>query len=869
VDREPWTVRWLVRWAAPAHREELLGDLTELWHASLATRRGGRWRWGRHALSAIWWSRRQRAIGAAPDGDPPPRGRWGRQLMQDTRYFLRMAVRQPAFTLLTIGTLGLGIAAATAVFTICSRVLIQPLPYTDPDRIVVLDNVGFGFTARGMTVARFVADLPELAAVGLYAPGGLNLGDADMPLRVPAAAVSHGFFPALGAAAALGRTTSIDDDLAFAPVAVISAGAWRRLFDADPAAPGRQLRLNSQAFTVIGVMPDGFSFPAGTDVWIPVGADQQLTGAAFAPMLVARLRHGVSEAQTVEALARAEAAQGRSSPDDDRPIVTPLKTELVGGTRPSLLFLTGLAGLLLAATSANVAGLLLARLRTRQRELLLRSALGASRGRLVRQVATECALLSAAGAAAGFGLAILIVRAFRASVPTFAPHVDLTRIDADMLAVGGGVTLAVALLFGAGPAAAVLRRPPAGVMREGASPSRGARWFGQTLVVVQIAAALVLLAGTGAALTAMVRLHRVPLGFDNARAIVFELTLPFSRYRNAAAVTALVEQIETALRRLPGVRAVGVTDYAPGSAQTGIGMRLLETHEPRDAEESRPGASMLMATPGYFDAMGVRVIAGRRFTSADRAAAPRVAIVSEGAARSLTPDPAGAVGRRVQMRFGKPGESLEIVGVVADVRLRRQMTGTQTQIYLPVAQSFVRGSAGVVIDADGSEEQVIARARQVLTTIDPELPLYNVVRVADLRARFLATERVTLALGGAFGALALALAAIGLYGTLSQLVAQRRREIGIRLALGASRARLTGSVVWTSVRVAGLGCAAGVALTAGGAQMLAAAVPSFEAPGAGVMALDVLVLLAAAIAAAWLPARRAARVDPLVALRAE
>jgi putative ABC transport system permease protein len=868
VTRPPRFARWLTATLAPpAQRDELLGDLAELWQIHLSARPGGRRAYWRHALSLIWWARRTAVASAA--GPAPGGGRRTSRVAHDLRYAWRLARRQPVFTAVAVATLALGIAAATAIFTICDRVLLQPLPYGEPDRIVVLDNVPFGFTTRGMSVPRFIAENSALSAVGLYAPGGLNLGDPDTPMRIPAAAVTNGFFAAMGSHPLVGRTMTADEDRDGTAVAILSFALWQHRFGADPSVVGRQVRLNSRAFTIVGVMPRGFSFPAEAMVWVPVGADPQITGAAIAPVMIARLAPGVGTAQAADALARGEAAQRAPDPGDERPVVTPLHEELVGGSRPHLLLLAVLVALLLAATSANVAGLLLARLRVRQRELSLRAALGASRGRLAAQMAVECAAMAAAGAALGLMLAFWILRAFEAAAPTFAPHVNLSSPGVDVLAVAIGVTAASTLLFGIGPAVAVLRRPPAELLREGAAATRRTRWFGRSLVVVQIALALVLLAGTSATLGVLIRLSRIDLGFENQRAIVFELTLPFSRYQTTAAVSDLLARLEASLGSIPGVAGVGTTDYAPGSAQTGIGMPVVDAREP--VGEGRPtgSSSLLMATPGYFRAMGVRLIAGRAFTARDTDAGPKVAILSAAAARALASDPAAAVGRQIHDRFRRKAGPIEVVGVVADVRLRRRMTGTQSQIYVPTAQSTVRGSAAVVIDGSGDADATIAHARQILHGIDPDLPIYSVVRIADLRARFLATERVTVAMTAAFGALSLLLAAIGLYGLLAQIVSHRRREIGIRMALGADRRRLMRGVVGASLGYAALGCAAGGAALAGGLRAVTAIVPSFAMPSAGVLAVNVLVLIAACTLAAWQPARRASRVDPLIALRGD
>lgn len=791
-------------------------------------------------------------------------------MMDDIRYAGRLIKRQPAFALLMVITLALGIGAASAVFTICDRVLLRPLPYPSPERIVALDKVSYAFSPRGMAIPRDLMELRELEAVGMYATGGLNLGDGAGAVRLRAAAATSGFFKALGVGAAMGRVFDPAEDRDAARVAVLSAETWRRHFEQDLAILGREIRLNSQSFRVIGVMPSGFTFPSEAGVWIPPGSDRQISGPAFGPSMLARIAPGVSIAQVTDAIARFMAGRRKvdALPREEWPLVRPLRDRLVGGARPTLVFLAGVVGLLLAATCANVAGLLLARLRVRGRELLVRSALGASRGRLVRQLLIECFVLTGPAAALGLLGSIATVRLFAASVPTFAPDVDLTTPDARFFVVGVAVSLVTAVVFAFGPALLASRKPASEILREGATPRRRARWLGQVLVVSQVAVALVLLAATSAALAVVVRLARIDLGFTNERAVVFELTLPNSRYGTAAAKVDFLDRLETRLRSSPLVVAAGTTDYVPGSTHMGIGVGLqLAGHEPPRGE--RLIASLLSATPDYFRTMGIPIRAGRSFLPTDRTGTAPVAIVSEAAARALEPG-GNVVGQRLLLNFGRAPTEIEIVGVSASVRNRAVIGDAPRQIYRPVGQGVMGGSAGVAVDlAAGSDASGLAFARTVVHEIDPELPLYNVTRVKDLRARFLATERLTLAMTAIFGGLALALSAIGLFGVLSQLVAQRTREIGIRMALGANRGRLRASVVGTGLRLAGAGVVVGAAASALAWRGLTHVVPTLAAASWTSLGLDAIVLLAVAALAAWVPARRASSIDPMHALRTE
>jgi predicted permease len=790
-------------------------------------------------------------------------------MFQDTRYAFRLMRRQPAFTLLAIGTLAIGIAASTAVFTVCDRVLIRPLPYPSPDRVVLLDDVPFAFATKGMGVRRDVRDLPELAAVGLYASGGMNFGDAEGAYRLRAAAATSGFFDALGVKALLGRTFVGDDDRAASPLVVLSFDVWQRLFAGDRGVLNREVRLNSHSFTVIGVMPRGFTFPESTDVWVPPASDSQITGSAFAPIQIARLAPAVAVPQAVAALTRLNDARKTQNPGLDlrAPKVTPLQDDLTINLRPTLLFLTGVVALLLAVTSANIAGLILSRLRTRERELLVRTALGAPRGRLVRQVATECAMLGGGGAAVGWVLAVWTVHLFRAAMPAFAPDADLTSLDLRFFAVGLFVAFATTLLFGLGPALAAGRQKTGEALRHALLPSRRSRWLSQGLVISQVAVSLMLLVAGSAALAVLVKLTRVDLGFRNDRAVVFELTLPASRYERTEAIADFWNRLEARLAALPGLVHAGATSYAPGSRQIGVGVRL-RLAGVTTPDESTSSASVLAASPDYFRAMGIPLVAGRTFTAADGAGAPAVAVLSRTAARMLQPDGATVVGKHLQFARMLPAD-VEIVGVVDDTRLRNLKGTGAAQLYQPLSQSVVAGSLGVAIDAAGDETTTIAGARAALYDVDPELPLYNVIRVRDVRARFMTTERLALAMSSAFAAVGLLLSAIGLYGVLSQSVTLRRREIGIRMALGANRARLHWDVVRVGLGLAVTGVVTGALASFGAARAASAIVPGlgFVTPSAPSIGVVGVLLMITAVAAAWAPARRASSVDPIQVLR--
>jgi putative ABC transport system permease protein len=873
----PWPARWAIRAVVgPARHAAVCGDLLELWAIRQTS--------GRRDLRRALWRDIASIVGARlrrPALAPPlrvPRVSGSRilgvlHMWHDLRYACRVIRRQPAFAVLVAATLALGIAASTAIFTICDRVLLRPLPYLSPDRVVALGRPGFGMSNGHLIVSNDITQSPAFTSVGLYATGGLNFGDESAPARLRAAATSAGFFSALGVSPIMGRPFDVNEERRAQKLAVLSFSTWTTRYGGRRDIIGQPIRLNGQVFTVVGVMPAGFTFPENTEVWIPVFSDEQISGAAFAPLVLGRLAPHVTYAQARDALQRTKDANKAHNPWYRPAEVTPLQAYLTSAAKPTLLFLAAAVALLLIATAANVAGVLLSRLRARQRELLVRSALGASRTRLVGQLMIESLVLTALGGAVGLGFAVAAVRTFAAAAPAFAPNVNLLSIDTRFLAIGLAVMLLTGLLFALVPAVMASRRSAAGVLREGVTTTDRSGWLKSSLVLAQIAAALVLLTAMTAALAMVVRLTRVDLGFDNAHAMVFELTLPHARYANNEAIVRVIDQITGRLGAARGVAEVGASSTAPGSSAIGIGVPLEAAERPEPPEGDRPSGELLAATPDYFRALGIPVLAGRPFTPADRAGAPDVAVLSASAATLLWRAPALAIGKRVRTKLFRDRDykdvELEVVGVVGDTRLRGVVGQAFPQIYRPFAQAPPFGTASVAVGAMGDPAAIVAAVRDTVREVDADLPPYNVSLVRNVRAQFLVDQRLTLALTSAFAIIALALSAIGLYGVLSQIVTQRTREIGIRMALGADGRRLRLGIMVTGIRLA-LGGAAVGALASGLAwRAIARFVPALSPPSLRTVAMDAVVLLGVAVLATWMPARRASGVDPLIALRAE
>jgi putative ABC transport system permease protein len=720
-----------------------------------------------------------------------------------------------------------------------------------------------------------MASLGIFTAFGLYAEGGLNIDGAGAPARVRATVASPGFLQALGVRPRLGRLyTPADDEIGANFVTVISDGVWRRHFGADPDTPGRSISLNGRPFRVLGVMPRGFGFPGSTDVWIPVFSDRQATGEAFAPDVIARLAPGISMAVADARLAELDRARG-AAPDANPPRVVSLKATLTAPVRPTLVLLGCSVALVLLVSVANVAGLLLSRVSRRRAELGLRRALGGTGWQLARMLGTEALVLSMIAGALGAAGAVGAMRLAARLTPDVLAVGDIAAPDGRMLLVALATAILTGLLFGVTPALAATAVPAPGALRESAGVTTGhtSRWLRHALVASQVAAALVLLATTSAALSTMIRLARTDLGFGNPRAYGFTLTLPIARYEAPPAASAFFDRAAEALRAIPGVVRVGGTGVLPGEPRTGVGLRVDRAGEAAPPQAAPRFATLFTASPDYFAAVGIRVIRGRSFNRDDTSGGPPVAILSESATRGLWPDGSDPIGRRIEAGVGRRTSlELEVVGVVADVRLRGpEASARLEQIYRPIAQQPPFGSMSFVVElAPGAAGGGIAASvRHAIAGVDPAVPVDRVEPIPAMAARFLSAHRLAGAMLGAFAMLTLLLASVGLYAVLSQLVAQRTREFGIRMALGADRSRLLRSVMATGLRLASVGILAGAAAAGASARIIARFVPSMDPPVATGIVANAALLVGVALLAVWLPARRASRVDPLVALKTD
>lgn len=811
-------------------------------------------------------------------------------LLDDLTSAARSLRRRPGPAVAAAFCLALGIGAATTVWSAVQAVLLDPLPLPGSERLALVWSRSDEDAESWLSVPEIndlragsgaFSGVAALRDWSFHLTGGPGRAGAE-PEEVPALAVSSNLFSLLGVEPVLGRVFRVEEDRRGARrVAVLGHDLWRRRFGGDAAILGRAVLLDREPHVVIGVLPAGFRllppssvFPERVDVWVPLGA----TLPAEGPLLqrdvhhlhaLARLAPGATLDQANADLARLAAGLKRAHPEAYQTpgwglAAVPFHEQIVRGVRPALLALAVAVGLLLLAANVNLAGLLLARTAGRTRELAVRAALGASRWRLARHLLAETLLLGLAGAAGGLLIAAFGVDLL-AAAPAGVPRLDEIRLDGRVLAAGLALGLLAALLAGPLPAAAAARAAlPAG---QGDVSGRGrAR---RLLAAGEIALALVLLAGTGLLLRSFLTLHQVPLGFEPAGVLTARLPLSAVDLPDGEARNALLDRLLPRLAALPGVQAVGAVTQLPLSGAV-LGSRFAnERGDESDADFRR-------ATPGYLPALGIRLLRGRGFTGADREDAPLVAVVDETLAARLWPgqDP---IGRQLTW-LRAADQPLTVVGVVAAVRHTGPAAAAEPTVYRPYAQNPRAGSLYLIFRTIGghrgrgvqSDPAALAGPlRDTLREIAPQQPLAEVQLMSERTAAALAPPRFHALLTGLFAATALALAAVGVYGVIAHGVTRRRREIGVRLALGAPRRRVLAGVLAEGLVLAALGLAVGLPAALAAGRLLRSQLFGVSASDPWTLVGAALALALTAGAAAWLPARRAAAVDPASALAAE
>jgi predicted permease len=814
-------------------------------------------------------------------------------LRQDLRFALRSMARRPLVTGVALATLAIAIGANTAIFTAVRAVLLRPLPFKEPGRLVWLWD-----TNPQKNVKRTSSSVPGYAAYrdesGVFEElGGShdwlpNLTGAGEPESVISYRFSGNFFRALGVPALLGRTF---DEAEARPghdkVIVIAHTLWQRRFGGDPAVIGRAAVLDGTPYTVIGVMPPGFQHPPRNEIWAPwvPTAEASANARARYVRMIGRLKPGVSREKAQTAVAEVARRLAQRHPESHgggfTARVDPIESRYTGDIKPALLVLLGAVAFVLLIACANVSNLLLARAADRQREIAIRASLGASRRRLVGQLLTESLLLAVLGGGLGVMLAFWGVDALLGLFPTSIanvaiPRMDQIHVDGVVLAFAVALSLVTGLLFGLFPALQTSRAALSGTLREGGRGSGqgpGHRRFRSALVVGEFALALVLTVGATLLIRSFLRLQGGELGFDPRGITTARLMLPEYRYDTPDKKRAFVASVLERVRALPGVESAGETTFVPLSGWHGN--RPIDVEgRPAPAPEDRPRAEFRCVDEDFFKTMRVALRKGRVFTADDREGAANVAVVNEAFARRVFPGEE-PLGRRIGLQLGqlRPGQAAagpqlrEIVGVVGDVRHFGLAQDAEPEVYLPYRQEPAPLVSLMVRTAPGLA--VGEALKSAVWSLDPEQPVLAVLPLEQMAAESVTLRRVSTILLGGLAAVALFLAALGIYGVMAHSVAQRTHEIGVRMAIGARARDVVGLVLREGGRMAALGAALGLlaalALTRLLESLLFGVSPTDPMSFAAVIAF----LAACALLGCWLPARRAARVDPVVALRYE
>ena len=797
-------------------------------------------------------------------------------MTQDVRYALRSFARAPGFTLVALVTLALGIGGTTAIFSIVDGVVLRPLPYPDPDRLVRLSHHTPRGVDAGLSAADFLDlkhDATSLARMAGYREDIVDLTGRGEPIRVRGLQTTAAFFDALGGAPLAGRTYHEDTDQPGAAVAVMGESLWRTQFGGDPATVGATVRLNGAPTEIVGIVPGSVRHPVRADVWMlspvpvpvsPVAIDGDPLASRDVQYFaaIARVRDGVPIADVRAHLADISGRLAKQYPDTnsgDTFALVPLGDALVTDVRRALFVLLGSVAFVLLIACANVAGLLLARGTMRKRELAVRAALGAGRGRIVRQLLAESLVLAAGGGllgllAAGWGLDLLVALA-----PANIPRLDEVTADWRVGAFALAATAAVGLLFGIMPALQASRPDLGHDLKGGGRAGTARTGLRSAMVVAQVALALVLLIGAGLMLSSLARLRAVDPGFRTTELVAIELPLPQARYDEAAQKRFYRGVLERLRAQPPTADAAVLFPFPLRGANAQASFEI--EGQPEVDRSQQSVAELNSVSPGYLRTAGLRLLAGRDFDATDGPDSPPVALISESARRFWGDrDP---VGTRVNL-----GSSVTVVGVVSDARRRSLDLPPQPAVYLPYEQ-FTLPFMGVVVRSARGTAATASAVKAAVAELDPDLPVGNVLTIERIIDESTGQPRFRSFLIASFAGLALLLAAVGVYGLISFTVAQRVPEIGVRLALGASPWQVFRLVIGGGVKLAVAGVAIGLAAAWAATTLLASLLYDTSATDPVIYGSLSALLLAIAALACYVPARRAMRIDPMTALRSE
>jgi len=806
-------------------------------------------------------------------------------VLQDVRYAWRILLRSPGFTIVAILSLALGIGATTATFSVVDAVILKPLPYPQPEQLVQLwmrfSGIGIPNDHNAVSAPEFV-DLQQnnsFSQIAAIDDESYNVNVSGAPERIEAAVVSPSFFPLLGIQAQHGRVFLPEEGHAgHERVVLLSDGLWKRRFGADPAVLGRKLLMNGQSYLVVGVLPRGFQYPRDAEMWTPLvfSADDLSPDnrGSHGLMAIARIKESLSLDQArsdMAAVSRRIIEQNPGYPYKKfnfRVLLVPMLEEQVGDIKTALWVLMGAVSLVLLIACGNVANLLLVRASARQREIAVRQALGAARGRLMRQLLTESLILALAGGVAGLALAYAALRLLMAGAASF-PRVTETRMDIGVLAFAMLVSLATGILFGLAPAFHSARHTTRQTLQEGSRGTAGgaSQRLRSALAVAELALSLALLAGSGLLIRSFLRLQEIDAGFRPDGVLTMRISLPEQKYSKPEQTRAFYRELLDRVRQLPGVDAAGGASGLPLSGTGWSGTTTIDTQAvPQD--QTTPEADQRPALPGYFEAMGIPLIRGRYFDQRDTATSAMVAIVDETLANTYWPHQ-DAIGRRIKQGNGSNPWRV-VVGVVRHVRYRTLESPSRVELYWPYAQTdFALDSMSLAIHTTADPRLLANAVQKQVLALDPDQPVYRIRTMYELMAESVARRRLSMFLLAAFAGAALLLSAVGIYGVMSYSVARRAREMGIRMALGARSGNILwlvlGQSLWMTIAGLSIGIAGSLVLT----RFLSSLLFHVKATDPFTYSAVALFLGLVAQIASLIPAYRATTIDPVSALRQE
>jgi putative ABC transport system permease protein len=801
----------------------------------------------------------------------------------DLRYAVRLQRKNPGFTIVAVIALALGIGANTAIFSVVNTVLLKPLPYKDPERLVLVweENSKQGYPTDTPTAANFIdwrnqnQVFEEMAA---FTPTSLNLTGSGEPERLIGRRVSASLFPLLGVEPQLGRVFTAEEDQPNSErVVLLSYRLWQRRFGGDAGVVGKTLTLDGRSYTVVGVMPSRFQFPTVyDDVWVPIAfsapeaADR---GSHFLEVL-ARLKPGVTLTQAQADMSTIATRLQQQYPETNTglgAVITQLHEHLVGDIKPALLILLGAVGMVLLIACANVANLLLARAAVRQKEIAVRVALGARRERLIRQFLTESVLLSTFGGLVGLAIAYGGLAILTSFIPDNISQGRTVSIDYKVLGFTLLVSVATGLIFGFAPAIQSVRFNQNETLKEGgrdaATGSSGKRLRG-LLVVAEVAISLVLLIGAGLLINSFLRVRNIDPGFRTENLLTMKIVLPPTKYATLESKSAFYTDLINRVQSLPGVRSAAVITNLPLYAQgNSIGVGIEGKPAPP------PGQELIVITriisPRYFDTMSIPLLKGRQLTDQDTDKTPNVIVISETMARRFWPGEE-AVGKRVSLGpINKPEDWFNVIGVVKDVRQYGLTAELEPQMYLTYRQTDFFEPRDLVVKTDVDPVSLSSAVRKTVWEIDKDQPVSNIRTMEEILGDSIARERFSMLLLAIFASVALVLAAVGIYGVMSYSVAQRTHEIGIRMALGAQTSAVLRLAVGYGFKLVIAGIAIGLIAALALTRVMSTLLFGVTATDPMTFTLISLLLIAVAAVASYIPARRATRVNPIIALRYE